>query len=321
MSLLRLVWRSLCYYWRAHLGTLIGAILAAAILTGALAVGDSVRYSLRQKALARIGKATLALTSPGRFFRASLAEGLATDLKAPVAPVILLPAAATDSNGELRASGAQALGVNDRFFTLAPGSSSKGVSGSDSVALSPALAGQLKAKVGDEILLRVDKPSLLSRDAPLSTIEDATVALRLKVTKIVTEAEFSEFGLSANQLPALNAFLPIAALQKAVGMDGRANALLVGGAADPAAATSALWARWSLDDSGLELRENASSLELRTKRVFLDPSVGEAALSALPGAQGVLTYFVNGLKLGNRETPYSAVAGHRLLNDSGAHRR
>lgn len=306
MNLPRLVWRSLSYYWRAHLGTLLGAILAAAILTGALAVGDSVRYSLRQKALARIGKVTLALTSPGRFFRASLADGLASDLKAPIAPIVLLPAAATDSNGELRAGGVQALGVDERFFALAPKASNIELP-ADSVVLSPALAGQLKARVGDEVVLRVDKPSLLSRDAPLSTIEDATVALRLKVAKIATENEFAEFGLSANQLPALNAILPIAALQKAVGMEERANALLVGGNPDSAAATSALWARWTPDDSGLELREGPRLLELRTKRVFLDPPVGEAALSAQPNSQGVLTYFVNGLKLGSKETPYSAV--------------
>jgi ABC-type antimicrobial peptide transport system permease subunit len=305
MSLLRLLLRSLSHYRRAHLGTLLGAALAAAILTGALAVGDSVRFSLRQRALARIGKADLALTGPGRFFRDSLADGLAADLKAPVAPLILLPAAATSSDGELRAGGVAALGVDERFFALGPqptGASREGV------ALSPALARQLQTKVGEEIVLRVDKPSLLSRDAPLSTIEDATVALRLRVSAILPEAQFGEFGLSASQAPALNAFLPLATLQRAVGMAGRANTLLVGGGADPARATSALWSRWSLTDSRLTVREAPKFVELRTGSVFLDPTVGEAALSAQPGAQGVLTYFVNGLKLGPRETPYSTVA-------------
>ena len=162
--------------------------------------------------------------------------------------------------------------------------------------------------MGDELVARVDKPSLLSRDAPLSTIEDATVALRLKVAVILSPAQFGEFGLSANQAPAKSIFLPLAALQKAVGMEGRSNLLLTDTNAGASAATSALWKRWNLDDSGLTIRETPTFLELRTRRVFLDPAVGEAALKATPGATGVLTYFVNGLKVGGKETPYSTVS-------------
>ncbi len=304
MSLLRLVWRSLRHYGRAHVGTVLGAILAAAVLTGALAVGDSVRFSLRQKALARIGKVNLALTGPGRFFRESLAGGLESDLKAPVAPVVLLPAAAQNSSGDLRASGVQAVGVDARFFALGPGGAQPG----EGAWLTPALAQELKTKPGEEVVLRIDKPSLLSRDAPLSTVTDATVALRVKIAGILSEKDFGEFGLSASPLPARNIFLPLGTLQKTVGMEGRVNTLLVGGSATSEQATRALWSRWSLDDSGLILRETPRLVELRTKRVFLEPSLGKAALGIQPGAQGVLTYFVNGLKLKSRETPYSAIA-------------
>ena len=38
-----LIARGLRFHWRAHLGVLLGATLATAILAGALAVGDSVR--------------------------------------------------------------------------------------------------------------------------------------------------------------------------------------------------------------------------------------------------------------------------------------
>ena len=47
--------RSIAYYWRSHLGTIAGAGIATAVLTGALLVGDSVRGSLRAMALARLG--------------------------------------------------------------------------------------------------------------------------------------------------------------------------------------------------------------------------------------------------------------------------
>ena len=73
MSLLR---SNLRFYARSHLGALFGVAVAVAILTGALAMGDCVRESLRALALARIGRTTFALASGDRVFRAALADDL-----------------------------------------------------------------------------------------------------------------------------------------------------------------------------------------------------------------------------------------------------
>lgn len=325
MTILGLVLRSARFFWRSHIGVFLGAILATAIITGALAVGDSVRYSLERMAQARLGQIELALNSPGRFFRAKLATDLSGELATNVAPVLLLRGTATGEkadgsvSGEVRVGRVQVLGVTPDFWRLA---TNKGVAepelltndGSEGVALNERLARSLRLAVGDEVILRVDKPSLLSRDAPLSTIEDATVLIRLPVTAIVSDTMLGRFSLDANQVPPYNAFLSLPALQKLVGMESRANTLLVHQRGDkalaPAEATSALWKHWEFADSGLELRDvpGQKLLELRTNRVFLDPSIADAALRATPGAKGVLTYFVNELRVGNRATPYSTVA-------------
>ncbi|MES2465025.1 MAG: hypothetical protein V4671_31050, partial [Armatimonadota bacterium] len=76
MTVWRLILRSLQFYRRTQASVLLGAILSTAILTGALAVGDSVRYSLRAMALSRLGDVRLALHQPDRFFRAALADEL-----------------------------------------------------------------------------------------------------------------------------------------------------------------------------------------------------------------------------------------------------
>jgi len=316
MTLRTLVLRSLRYHWRAHLGVLLGATLSTAILVGALAVGDSVRYSLRGIALARLGDTHLVLHGQSRFFRAELAAGLASDLKAPVAPIMMLRGTAANDTSEARAGRVQILGVDERFWKLGPATHHSPLTThqtQDGVILNDRLARTLGVRVGDEVLLRVDKPSLLSRDAPLSTIEDSSIALRLPVAAIVGDAGFGRFSLEANQVPPLNAFLPLGLLQHQVGLRGRANVLLVGGREGkpvaPPEATQALWGRWQFADSSLELRElpGRGALELRTDRVFLDPPVGDAALT-MPGARGVLTYFVNELRVGDRATPYSTVS-------------
>ena len=43
--------RNLIFFWRMNLAVTLGAAVAAAVLTGALLVGDSVRGSLRELTL------------------------------------------------------------------------------------------------------------------------------------------------------------------------------------------------------------------------------------------------------------------------------
>lgn len=319
MSPSALVLRSLRFHWRSNLWVLLGSLLAAAILVGALAVGDSVRYSLREMALARLGARDgaggvhLALTGGSRFFRAELAPTLAADLNVPAAAVILLPATAAAGEGEARAGRVQVVGVDPAFWRLGGAESPLTADSDEAAVLNRPLADRLGVRPGDEVLLRVDRPSLLSRDAPLSTIEDASFALRLRVAAVVGEDRFGRFDLSANQVPALNAFVPLSLLQRETDLAGRVNTLLLGagpeGPATPARAAAALRDRWDLADAALELRRlpGGRGLELRTDRVFLDPPIAEAALKAHPGARGVLTWFVNGLSAGGKSTPYSTV--------------
>ena len=77
MTLRRLLWNSLRHHWRAHLGVVLGAAVGVAVLTGALLVGDSVRQTLRDRALERTAGAHHALHSGDRFFRPGLSTRLA----------------------------------------------------------------------------------------------------------------------------------------------------------------------------------------------------------------------------------------------------
>lgn len=318
MSPLTLALAGLRFHKKSHLGVFLGALLATAVLTGALTVGDSVRESLRQQALARIGKIEYALYNPERFFRSALPDALGAS--APTAAAILLRGAALNSEGTTRAGRVQVVGVDTRFWQL--GGAGETRLAEDGVALNDRLAAFLKVDVGDEVLIRVDKPSLLSRDAPLSKADDATIALRLPVRTVLPAERFGSFSLDANQIPPYNAFVPLTTLQKAIGQEGRANLILVGAGTSPEKLTQALGESWQLTDAGLSLVPIARTgeIELRTSRVFLEPELARAAETAQPGAKKVLTYFVNRLTVGERSTPYSTVAALEQpgLNDDEA---
>ena len=103
MTLWTLIQRTTRYHFRSHLGTVAGAAVACAVLTGALLVGDSVRGSLKEFALLRLGSVHSAIGGTDRTFRAALAGDVAKKGPKSVAPLIVLPATAANSDGSRRA--------------------------------------------------------------------------------------------------------------------------------------------------------------------------------------------------------------------------
>jgi len=304
MSTWRLIWRSLTHNFRAHLGVVLGAIVGSAALSGALLVGDSIRGTLRDMALARLGDVTVALNSGDRFFR----DALADELPFPAAPVVDLLATCARSDGEARANNVHVLGIDTRLGRVTRNPPALPPNAADSVVLNAALASHLQMKVGDSVLLRVHKPSLLSREAPITPEHDSATALRLTVSGIVGDDQFGRFSLRASQIPPHNAFVPLRVLQQRLDLGERANVLLAA-KTRPRVAQDELSKRWQLADAELQLvaMTNSPGLELRSRRVFLDPQIVSAAASPGTEQTKVLTYFVNELRSDERTVPYSMV--------------
>lgn len=305
-----LIRRSLAYHWRTHLGVLLGALVGSAVLIGALLVGDSVRASLKKLALMRLGTTEQALASNDRFFRSALAKDIEAEVKTSVVPVVQVLGTASARGGEGRANKIQVQGVEEGFWKLALKKPSFATIPDGSVVLNESLARQLGVKEKEDIVFRVPKPSALSRDAPLSSQEDSSVALRVNVLAIVNDEEFGRFGLQASQVPPFNAFMPLAWLQSKLSIPGKANLLLVGqGLADADKLSAALKKHWQLADAQMEIRDlpAANALEVRTPRVFLDSPMAAAAQKALGDNRQILTYFANEIRLGTNMVPYSMV--------------
>jgi len=210
------------------------------------------------------------------------------------------------------------LGVDERFWRLGEAAQAR-----PGCVLNVPLAERLSLRSGQEILLRIEKPSLLPRDVPLAGDSDAIIRAPLVITAVAGEKDFGRFSLQANQIAPLNVFVPLDWLAKKVSLAGKVNMLLVGDFPhkdDPAGIIDAsLRKAWTLDDAELELREipAVGALELRSRRVFLDPPIAAAAMKASTDVRGVFTYFVNELRLGERATPYSMVAAVEKLARPG----
>jgi putative ABC transport system permease protein len=312
MSLWRLAAKSLRYYWRASLSVFLAVVVAAGVLTGALVVGDSVQYTLRRAVEIRLGRATFAVLPQNRYFRSALADDISQRTGAPVAAVLQAPGMIANEEGSRRINQAIVLGVDESFFRMEPKAPGGTVSG-DAVVLSRAAAAQLDVTSGDEVLLRVEKPGWMPRDVPLAPDTDRVVAVRLRVQAIADDSAFGRFDLKANQAAPLNVFVSRDWLAGQIDQAGRANMLL---AAESAKARTvgeidqAMKECWALADGALELRRlrEPNVLELRSRRVFIEDSLADAATRLDANAVEVLAYFVNEIRSGDKATPYSMVA-------------
>jgi len=321
MSFWRLVTRSLSFYWRTNAAVLLAVAVATAVLTGALAIGDSVRYTLRRTLDARLGRIEFAVMPQGRFFRAQLADDLQRQLGGVAAPVLQISGIITNADGSRRINRVRVLGVNDKFYAAGPGPDPFKGGMSDGVVVSESAAKELGVAAGDEVVLRVEKSGVMPRDVPLASEEDRTIASRLKVQAVAGDSTFGRFDLQANQAAPLNVFVPLTWLAEQIGQQGRANMLLAAGLESGigvAQVNAAVEKTWQLADAGLELRrlESQNVLELRSGRIFLDEPLGTGAMKADAGAAGVLAYFVNRIRLGDKAAPYSMVAA--VGGDAGA---
>ena len=317
MTTRRLLLDSIRHYWRTHLGVILGSALAALVLTGALMVGDSVKATLRAQAEARVGKIGEALLCGERFVpwshEVEKRPSVVARTFAPgpdAAGVLMLSGTAARSDGKARANKVQIVGVDDAFWKLSPSANAVPLTANE-IALNERLAAQLGVKSGDEVLLRLEKPSAFSKDAPLSGEEEGSVSLRLRVVRVVGDADFGRFALASGQVPPHTAFVPLAALQEKFGFGEQVNLLLRSESAGSVfSAADKVKIRRSitlsritlgivessrmvlpssfLQDEGELVRQfgnefrvvelpNSDGLELRSQRVFLDPSIPKAA--------------------------------------------
>ena len=320
MSLSRLVLRSLLHYWRINLAVLLACAVGVAVLIGSLLVGDSVRFSLRALTLERLGRIDQALVSE-HFFREELAEAFPD-----ACPAILLNGSAAHARSGRRASRVQALGVRESFWRFGGAVSQPRAGDPDSewwksvglfeAALNGALAQELQAREGDDVLLRVQKPSAIPRQTFLGQRDQTVLTLRLQVARVVPSEGLGRFSLAASQFQPLNIYVPLEALQRRLKQESRANAIFAAGSGEDL--QTALAKAFDLTDVGLALRPNPKRgwLSIESAQIFLPPYLAGVAIQRAAdlslAAAPTLAYLVNSMTVGapprDRAIPYSMVA-------------
>ena len=330
---------SLRYYAATNAMVVLGVAVAVAVLGGALLVGASVRESLKQIALGRLGATDAIVTSP-TFFRTALAEDIAgSRLSAPgsridAAPLIVAGGGVSHEASQRTAGRVAVYGVDERFGRFHGSQPQEGVASAFALSgrealISSALASELGAQAGDSITVRLAKPT----DIPLSSLqgrrESTGERIRLTIARVLDRQSLAldgvdklgEFSLVPSQGPVLAIYVPLDRLQRDLDLGDRVNTLLVKGVGDLFSrqdtqpfSTQSLATAMTLDDLGLRTRQGAAGemiIESRAGLITdaLAMQIAEIAARDRRSVTPVLTYVANAIRIGDREVPYSTVTG------------
>jgi putative ABC transport system permease protein len=295
MTLKRLRLRNLLFHWRGNTAVFLGVVVGSAVLTGALLVGDSLRGSLRQRAVRQLGWVEQALIAP-RFFRQGLAGDVAMSGAAErVCPALVLQGTIVvrgkGGEGAIRRQlrGVTVLGVDAAFWS-AFGKDEEPTSG-DSAILNSTLGQRLEVAEGDKVSLRLQKPSAIPRETLLGRRdeESAFQDWTLSVANVLSADDAADpFTLRPQLEEPRTAFVPLGALQKQLDLEGRCNAILVGGVHSPL--DGPLRSHLLLEDWGLVLLGPQERVEhLVKQRQWRDKLAGAIVKTIHPGGKSRLT--------------------------------
>jgi len=302
ISLLRWPLRNAWFFRTLHLPVLLGTALAAAVLTGSLVVGDSLRGSLKARAERQLNGIESA------YLGAQLIEAeRAAGLPGQAVPALILQGSIQLDDPKLEPTAvprATIVGINPagreflRLYTTGT---------EPPVLLGARTAKALNAKAGSKLTLGLERRSSIPRSSVLGrkSLDDVTATKTVTVTVVLPEDHPSnDFQLVPNPTAPLLLYLPLEILQNAVDKPGRINAILAKGSSTTelnAAFTKSL----TLADWGLRVSVpggNRGYVSVESEQLLLNPMSVTAAANAAAtlGAahEPTIVYLANVLSLG-----------------------
>ncbi|MCX6273560.1 MAG: ABC transporter permease [Bacteroidetes bacterium] len=311
MNNTQLIFRNLWFFRKSYLAVFTGAVISVAVLTGALIIGDSVRYSLQKLAVTRLGKIRFSMETGDRYFRDSLAYDLASKINGPVVPVLQTEGIPVNPDNDLSINRVQVYGIDQRFRVL--WNNSPAAPGEDEALINQNVAEKLGLGTGDEFLLKLPRQGMAPSDAPFVSEKSNSVSIRLKARVLDKKEWVGRFSLKSNQVSPYNIYVSLPQMAAVLSLKGRSNLLLVGspqGNSFTAGKLDTLLQQvWKPADAGLVISRiaNKNIFEITSQRIFLDDRLIRGVATALHGGSFLLTYLANSLSVKNKTTPYSFI--------------
>ena len=312
MNGFRFIRSNLLYFWQKNLLLALGIAISGAVLTGALIVGDSVKYSLGQIVEKRLGEVSHVLTAGDRYFTDAFSQRVGDQLGINVSSILLQEGIGVVAGGQKRINQIQVLGVDAQFDEISGQKNYFSQLSGDTVIVSQNLANRLGLETGDEFLLRVQKASLIPLNAPFVSNAENVVPVRVTIGAIASDSQMGRFNLKVSQTAPLNVFMSRTRLEHWMDFEGRVNVMLLRseGKKTDDEILDAVQDQFGVSDAGLNLEvlDDLNLIEVTSSRVFIDDVLSAPLQNAHATSRGLLTYFVNRMESHGGSTPYSFIS-------------
>ena len=313
MTKLNYILKTIIHFRKQHLAVILGTILSTAVITAGLMVGDSVRFSLSQIVDSRLGKIEFVVQTNERFVRSDLAKEISAELHIHSAALLMLDGASINPQNESRINNTQIIGFDSDFNNMFDKKMPELYD--DEAFISSNLADRLKLKSGDDIILKLEKLSVIPINSPYGKGgESAGISLRLKVRAVAENGSFDKFSLKNSQITPYNVFVSRKLLESELEISSLANVLVFSQNEeknlDENKLNQAIEKNWKLKDAGLELKygDGKNDVEILSKRIFIDKAISNSLQKADFQSKYILSYLVNSIQNKDRSTPYSFVS-------------
>ncbi len=306
---INLILRSVIYYRRSALYQVAIVFILAAVITGSLLTGYSVRQSLKNSATEHLGNTDLLISSGQRYFDATLSFKIILHTGENCVSVL-------EANGYSQNFATGSTSLNTKIWGITPGFFE--YHGNDSilipagtVAINQNLARQLSIKAGDDIIVHYKEITPFPPNAPFAPENSDAGSKVFKVSKILKPEQSGNFSLGISQIVPMNVFINLSDMT-VPGSSQKANRILVENKKNipPPVLQRILMNSVSASDIGLSVRKNTTSdaTEIISERIFIDQEIIDEVSHVLPSARPVITYLANSIRKNDKTTPYSFVS-------------
>ncbi|MDX2442607.1 MAG: ABC transporter permease [Bacteroidales bacterium] len=302
--------RSIAYYRLNTLYQFLIILFLAAIITGSLLTGSSVKSSLKLENQNRLNGTGIVVSSGPRFFPGSLATRLERMSNERCEGILELKGWARNFNTSESALNVQLWGVSNSIFSYNNQSSTISLEKGE-VAINSKLAKSIGLKIDDDIIIRTEAISDIPSGSPFAPEKDDFESLVLTVKHIIENDGLSDFSLEINQVRPNNIFIPIEELNELFEEAGNINRIIIqqSTSANADIIKESLRQVLTLSDAGLGIRFSDASgqFEIISKRIFIGENELNEVTITFPESKPVITWLANSFTLKDKSTPYSFI--------------
>lgn len=305
-----LIIRSLNFYRRTALFQFLIILLLAAVITGSLLVGSSVKESLKRSSLERLGNTSMLISSGTRYFNSDLVQRLIDSSGIACVGILDLQGYCQSLGSQKGAFNVRINAINDAFFRFQGQDNIRLNQGE--VAVNKRLSDYLGIGTGDEIIIRYSEISDIPGDAPFAPTEGMSKSIVVKVGKILDRSETGNFSTSISQITPLNIFINLSDIEDNREKPVQLNRILIknDGKIQQKDIAAELNKYLKFSDIGLNLKHipKTGEFEISSDRIFIEDEIINIIKKRLPSSAPVLTYLGNSFINGNKLTPYSFIS-------------